>query len=246
MARGLVPHEPLDAFIGDLAETVRRHLAHLGMHTDKSPSLDALHADLRRLHHCDQILYVATLRVIAKLKSLYDLFLWQSIARACQDLGVGVPMLHTHPLLHVLSNRLRIDAGYHGFEAHQDWSGLQSSLNSVVVWLPFHDVDDERFPLEVAPASHSAGVSPRETVEEQFVPLHMNKGDAVLLSPFTIHRTGMRDGDVLRIAASWRYEDAVEPTFIARGYPLAQTRVVTHDLMFPGFPDATEMRCLLE
>jgi Phytanoyl-CoA dioxygenase (PhyH) len=242
IGHGLVPNQLLDMFVGDFGETVHRSLAHYGLQTRDSRSLDALYQNLATLHQFSQTLYLAALRVTAKLKSLYDLFLSQSVAHACRDLGIVLPMLHTHPLLHVLSDRLRIDEGYHGFEAHQDWSGLQSSLNTIVVWLPFHDVDEHRFPLEVVPSSHLNGVSSRDLATATFVPLHLKKGDVVFLSAFTIHRTGMTGSGGLRIAASWRYEDAAEPSFIARRYPLAQTRVVNHDLMIPGFPDAEEMR----
>jgi len=246
IARDLVPHRLLDEFLADLGRTVRAQLAHHGLPTCESPSLDALHADLKSLHQLEQTLYLATLRVIVKLKSLYDLFLSRSVADVCRDLGVVLPMLHTHPILHILSNRLRIDNGYNGFEAHQDWSALQSSLNTIVVWLPFHDVDESCFPLEVVPSSHLEGLSSRDLPGETFTPLNLKKGDVVFMSPFAIHRTGMRRGDLLRIAASWRYEDAEDPSFVARGYPLAQTRVVSHELMFPGFPGPEDLRRLLQ
>ena len=45
-------------------------------------------------------------------------------------------MLHTLPIFHLISNLLRVTGGYHGFEAHQDWSAVQTSINSVAVWLP--------------------------------------------------------------------------------------------------------------
>jgi hypothetical protein len=197
------------------------------------------------------------LRVFGSAKSVYDVFLSRAVADACRALGVSRPMLHTLPIFHLISNRLRIDGGYHGFEAHQDWSAVQTSINSVAVWLPFHTVDRECFPLEVLPGSHIRGLLPsmgdadEYTVdpscidESRFLPVEMAKGDVAFMTLFTVHRTGMRSNDRLRIAASWRYEDSVEPSLIDRGYPFAQSRRVRHEAFSLGFPDADRMQDLI-
>ena len=51
----------------------------------------------------------------------------------------------------------------------------------------------------------------------------------------------MTDTAQLRIAASWRYEDAIEPTFVARRFPFAQGRSIASELFVPGFPSADEL-----
>jgi xanthine/CO dehydrogenase XdhC/CoxF family maturation factor len=78
------------------------------------------------------------------------------------------------------------------------------------------------------------------------VQVEVRKGDAVFMSPFTIHRSAITPGDQLRIAASWRYEDALEGTFIERKFPFAQSRVVSHRLLFPEFPSTGQMKRLLK
>jgi ectoine hydroxylase-related dioxygenase (phytanoyl-CoA dioxygenase family) len=189
---------------------------------------------------------------------LYDVFMSAQVSDVCRRLGVVLPLMHTLPLFHLMSGRLRIDQGYFGFEAHQDWTGIQTSLNTVVVWAPFHDIDVSCFPLEIAPGSHKVGLCPgvlennEYTLDAQykrddaFVPVDVRKGDVVFMSPFTVHRTGLTNSECLRIAASWRYEDAVEDTFVARRYPFAQTRAVTHALISPEFPNAEQMAAVLK
>lgn len=258
VARGYVDIATIDDFLGDVGAVVRQHLQRCAQPFTLAGHIAGLYENLATLHRYDQGRYLATLLVCGKLKSLYDLFLSDSLADACRKCGVSLPMLHTHPLFHVMSHRLRLDNGYFGFGPHQDWSGLQTSLNTVVVWLPFHDIDAGLFPLEVLPKSHTNGlcmgaVTDRDyTIDSSyyvgrpFTCVEVRKGDAVFMSPFTIHRTGLTETDGLRIAASWRYEDAVEDTFIERGYPLAQSRTVRHDLFFPAFPSAEQVRRVLK
>jgi hypothetical protein len=257
IANDRVPAHNIDAFLEDLSDILSAQLERANLSAPLSPDpVEAIYAKLTALHRFDQGVYLATLRVLNKLKSLYDLFLADGIAQACADLGVRLPLMHTLPLFHIMSNRLAIDQGYHGFAPHQDWSGLQTSLNTVVIWLGLHDIDERRFPLEVLPHSHLQGLcastfdGSEHTLDEwcvarhAFVPISVRKGDVVLMSPFTIHRTGPCDSEALRLAVSWRYEDALEPTFVARKYPFAQTRVVNHALQEPGFPDSGQMRAV--
>jgi ectoine hydroxylase-related dioxygenase (phytanoyl-CoA dioxygenase family) len=257
VARALIARPCLDAFLGDMGTIARAQLEHHGIVARAGDDIDALHDNLAALHRHDQKLYLAALVLFGRLKSLYDVFMSPAVSGACRQLGVVLPLMHTFPIFHLMSSRLRLDQGYFGFDAHQDWSGLQSSLNTVVVWLPFHDIDRTSFPLEIAPGSHRAGLCPAVfenneytldaayRTDDAFVPVEVQQGDVVFMSPFAIHRTGMTGADQLRIAASWRYEDAVEDTFVARRYPLAQSRVVKHALISPGFPDAEQMATVL-
>lgn len=253
----LVEHEYIDSYLQDLSTISRAVLAHHRLPMNEADDLDAFYANLTTIHRHDQTLYLRMLLVFSRAKSLYDLFMSGGILRACGELGVTLPFMHTLPLFHIISNKLRIDGGYVGFEPHQDWTGLQTSLNAIIAWVPFHDIDATRFPLEVLPQSHLQGVCPGRIhnqlyqIDESiyrdtpFVPLEVRKGDVVFMSPFMIHRTGLTGTEMLRIAASWSCEDALEHTLIDRRYPMAQTRSVRHELFFPAFPGADEVRALL-
>jgi hypothetical protein len=258
IGKGLIAHRYVDAFLHDLHLVLTAQITHHELQAQPGAGLESIYGNLVTLHRHDQEIYLATLRVFSRLRSLYELFLSESVEHACSDLGVTLAMQHTLPLLHVMSNNLRIDSGYHGFDPHQDWTGLQTSLNTVVVWVPCHDIGLDGFPLEVLPRSHRQGLcrgaladndyklDPSCWADRDFVPLEACKGDVVFMSPFTIHRTGQRGGSDLRVAVSWRYEDALEETFVDRGYPFAQAKLVRHALQFPEFPTPDEMRRALK
>ncbi len=145
---------------------------------------------------------------------------------------IHAPVITEQPVLHVMSPNLRIPNGYYGTEAHQDWASTQGSLDCVTIWIPFHDTKDN-FPLEVIPGSHLQGlrdgkmngsVLEVEADDKDFIPIQCEAGDAVFLSGFLVHRTGKKG--TFRVAASQRFDNANDPTFIERGYPCAQKRVV--------------------
>ena len=244
---GLLQPRMIDMFVEDFNRVLQAQIDHHRLPLDPRPGSDRTFERLRIVHAFDEPTYLATLRVASRFKSLYDLFLCDAIASASHQLGVAVPMMHTLPLFHIVSRPLAIESGYLGFEAHQEWHGIQTSLNTVVVWVPLHDIDEHRHPMEVWPGSHRQGLhaTPISGSSETFEALAIHKGDVVFFSPFVVHRTRLAPYNGLRLAVSWRYEDAVEATFVGRGYPLAQGKTIAQDLFTPGFPDADVMKRLL-
>ena len=141
------------------------------------------------------------------------------------------------PVLHVMSPALRIPDGYYGTTAHQDWPSTQGSLDCVTVWIALTDASIGNFPLEVIPGSHKRGlldgkmngsVLEVEADDKEFVSIECKAGDVIFLSGFLVHRTGSGTG--FRVAVSQRFDNAAESTFIERGYPCAQKRVVDREI----------------
>lgn len=251
VVRGVISPEALQCVESDVRAIVNAQLARLGRDVSANgPLFEALVA----LHRADLERYLQTLRLAAKLVSVFGLYAEGGVQKLSQTLGVTLAAWQTAPVLHVMSERLRIPGGYHGVDVHQDWPALQSSLDAVTVWIPLYDVDEGCFPLEVVPASHLRGllrgrpskhiyeIEPAELEGLQHVPLAVPRGGVALMSGFTVHRSGLQGGDRLRFAFSHRYENALEPSFVERGYPTAQSRVVRRDLMLPDFPDAAQVR----
>ena len=251
VVRGAIAPAALERVESDVHAIVRAQLARLGR--DASAG-EPLFEALVRLHRADLETYLQTLRLAAKLVSVFGLYSEGGVQALSRTLGVTLAAWQTTPVLHVMSERLRIPGGYHGVDVHQDWPALQSSLDAVTVWIPLYDVDEQCFPLDVVPASHRRGllrgrpskhiyeIEPAELEGLQHVPLAVPRGGVALMSGFTVHRSGLQGGDRLRFAFSHRYENALEPSFVERGYPTAQTRVVRRDLMLPGFPDVELVR----
>jgi hypothetical protein len=162
---------------------------------------------------------------------------------------ISVPIIIEQPVLHVMSPTLRIPDGYYGTASHQDWPSTQGSLDCVTVWVALTDAGTGNFPLEVIPGSHKRGlldgkmngsVLEVEADDKEFIPIECKAGDVVFLSGFTVHRTGTGTG--FRVAVSQRFDNAAEPTFIERGYPCAQKRIVDREIRWK--PTAEQVRAV--
>lgn len=176
--------------------------------------------------------YTSWLKMASKEIFLQELFL-DDVADFIEYLEIKPIIIISQPVLHVMSPSLRIPDGYYGTESHQDWPSTQGSLDCVTVWIALTDATVGNFPLEVIPGSHKRGllegnvngsVLEIEADDKEFVPIECKAGDAIFFSGFIVHRTGKGNG--FRVAVSQRFDNASEPTFIERGYPCAQKRVI--------------------
>jgi hypothetical protein len=258
IARGIVAEASVDGVFSDMHRLAAQQLTRLGLVPGRGATDEAVHADLRQLFACDLKTYIATLTLCAKLVSLYDLYLHPRIRGLVAALGISFPVFQTAPCMHLMSRALKIPGGYQGFGAHQDWPTLQGGLDTVTVWIPFVDVDRNRFTLEIIPGSHKGGLYPysrRDHIFEvdpahydagAFVPVEAVRGDVVFMSSFAIHRSGNKGDERLRVSTSMRYENAAEPHFIARSYPFGHKRSVATELITADFPSPAQVRGVYE
>jgi ectoine hydroxylase-related dioxygenase (phytanoyl-CoA dioxygenase family) len=175
-----------------------------------------------------------------------------------KEFGIELPVFQTSPVLHIMSNGLRIPGGYAGVGVHQDWPALQGSLDAITIWIPIVDVREDLFPLEIIPGSHLYGlcggtqkehsyeVAPSYYDEKAFIRVTAERGDALFFSAFTIHRSGQHGADGVRLSVSARYENAAEPTFVDRVYPFAQKRSVQREFIVRDFPSREQVVKLYE
>lgn len=254
IARQIVPPDRVDGVFSDMHKLVVQQLSQLGLPFCAENTAEAVHADLRALFSRDIKAYLATLTLCAKLASLYELYLHPNIRTFVKSIGIDLPVFQTAPVMHLMSHSLKIPDGYQGFGVHQDWPTLQGGLDTVTLWFPFVDVDQNLFTMDLIPGSHRAGllpytrknhifeVNPEHYREADFIPMVAQRGDIVFMSSFTIHRSSLQGDDRLRVSTSMRYENAAEPHFIARRYPFAQKRSVIPDLITPDFPSAEQVQ----
>jgi hypothetical protein len=220
---------------------------------DELPPLDSeavMREHLRILHGKSIDAYLKTVRLIGRDVAVMAVFCAPMVRDLVKELGVRHQIMQTSPAVHIMAEDLKIPGGYDGVGAHQDWPAIQSGLDTVVAWFPFFDVGLDNYPVELAPGSHKLGLLPAvagqhiSAVDDtgmEFVPVPVKRGDMLLFSAFTVHRTRTQ-GQGFRIAFSHRYENAAEPTFAARGFPCAQSRVINRELVTPGFPKAEQVR----
>jgi len=220
---------------------------------------DTIYSRMKLLFSLDRDRYLSCLRIIARLYSLQTLMTDPAICKIVEAIGLALPVMQSRTIFHVMSNNLRFPNGYFGFDVHQDWPSLQSSLDMVTVWIPLVDVGVDNFPLEVIPGSHLKGflggamtehlhlIDTKEYQESDFIPLTANRGDVIFMCAFSLHRSAVRPySNELRLAASGRYENALEPNVIAHAYPYCQHNVVKRDLIVENFPTREQVLSIFE
>lgn len=165
---------------------------------------------------------------IQHLASLHRLGIEPKIFDKLQQLGMTFPNICTRPVLFFNHKKLATEDIYHTVPAHQDWSSMQGSLNSVVVWFPLTDVDKDLGALKVVPGSHKKGLQATKQYKSfgivnsqdyNFVDVEAKTGDALFFSSFLIHQSGSNITDKVRWSCHYRFNDMNEPNFIERGYP---------------------------
>jgi ectoine hydroxylase-related dioxygenase (phytanoyl-CoA dioxygenase family) len=234
-----------------IVQQLRRLSKHLSL--EISGSKDIVHEHLSKLLLLDKAAYIASLKLCANLFSIMALLMNKNVLNLMHTLGIQLPVLQSQPVLHIMAEDLKIPGGYHGIGVHQDWASLQGSLDTIIVWIPFMNVNSTNFPLEFIPGSHLGGlypgkiseylyeIDPHYYDEQAFVSAELSLGDALFMSSFLLHKTGMKNSHGLRIACTIRYENAAESTYVNRIYPHAQKRTVNREFIHPDFPSAEEV-----
>ncbi|MGE4219475.1 MAG: phytanoyl-CoA dioxygenase family protein [Alphaproteobacteria bacterium] len=243
--RGQIDRAALDALRSGFRYVFRRQFAYAGI-----AEAGTFDASLAALFKADMPRYLAAAKLTQYLPALHALGAAPGILALLRDLGLGSPVISTRPVVHIVSEALKVPGGYHRTPPHQDWRSVQGSLDALVLWLPLSETGPEQAPLEVVPGSHRRGLLATEpdpfgtrvatglVAEEDFVPLTAGPGDIVAFSMFTVHRTGLRQGPGVRWAVSFRYNNLDEPGFVARGYPNPYIYKPRETLLSPQAPDA--------
>jgi ectoine hydroxylase-related dioxygenase (phytanoyl-CoA dioxygenase family) len=135
---------------------------------------------------------------------------------------------------------------------HQDWRSGQSSLNSITIWVPLHDVREENGAIDVMPQTHRWGLLQTEELSNprrflvndpiiegcQYFPAEIKQGESVAFSQMLVHRSGFNRTNQPRITVQLRFGDYAEPHFVARGLPVP----AGSDLLWNPPPSEREMK----
>jgi phytanoyl-CoA hydroxylase len=224
-------------------------LESLGILLDLNVSLETA---MKTLLARDQASYIAAAKLTQSLPTLVRMSTEPNLIHVLHEMGLTNPVFSTRQVCHFLGNGLEIPGGYFKTPPHQDWRTTQGSLDSVVVWALMHD-EGQNYPLEVIPGSHRLGLMPaqdhpfgHEIVPDQlpsspFESIDIQPGDALIFSTLLIHRTGERGRRGFRVASSFRFNNADEPTFLTRNYPNPYIYKPQPDLMTEDFPTPQDL-----
>jgi hypothetical protein len=253
VVRGFFDPAELSAVLEEMTGLFRLQLARLGLEASPGRGREAFLEDALRLLRTDPALYIATARLTQMLPRAQRLMTSEALCDLARALGLTAPVVSTRVSNHIMSDALKIPGGYHKSPPHQDWRSMQGSLDSLVVWAPLTPAGPRAYPLEVVPGSHRLGlletqahimtptVSDPRIGEEDYLALTLEPGDVAAFSSFLVHRTGEEGGNVVRIAFSGRFNNAAEPSFVARGFPTPYKYSYQTELLFEGFGAAADV-----
>lgn len=245
---GTEPGDLVESFREIFRRQMRRHDLPAA---DKSGS--AFDRSLADLFQESMPSYLAAAKLTQYLPALHRLGVSAPLLDALSGLGLRHPVISTRPVVHIVSEALKVPGGYHRTPPHQDWRSVQGSLDAMVAWLPLVTAGADNAPLEVIPGSHRNGLLPSEphafgnrvqaaAIEgETFQAIEAEPGDLVLFSMFLVHRTGTAQGDGVRWAVSFRYNNLDEPSFAARNYPNPYIYKPREDLLADDFPGRADL-----
>jgi hypothetical protein len=106
---------------------------------------------------------------------------------------------------------------------HQDYPGIQGSTRTLAVWTPLVPVDPGTGALAVLPGSHRVGPRPLRLCNDTMVGWeadadtsivhtgHLDPGDVIVFTAFTVHSGSRNAGPRLRISADCRYQPVRDP-----------------------------------
>lgn len=254
VVRGVIDNSTLDTLFGDMMSPFAHQLRHHNLPIGDWRDPSAVRSNLLSLFNADMEAYLAAARLSQYLPNVLAFSISKPVLTLLRQLAIDEPVIATKPVCHYMNDDLSVPDGYHKAPAHQDWRSMQGSLDGCIVWMPLVDIDENSYPLELVPGSHAMGllettdhpatpvVVDERISDNDFEPVLVKRGELVVISGFTVHRTGNTGDARVRVAVSCRYNNAAEPTFISRGYASPYRHSYDRALLVENFPSKDEIR----
>ena len=185
-----------------------------------------------RLFNEDENVFINCGKIIQQgLIDLYQISVDPKLIKELKDLGIEFPNLCTRPVLFFNHPKLAKEEVYYKTPVHQDWPSMQSSSDSLVVWVPLVDVNEKNGSILIYPGSHKYG-DLSNSVEGGFAKIdgfdssgfseiqpELEVGDIAIFSTFLVHKSGDILDDSIRWSCHFRYTNMLDQDFIDRGFP---------------------------
>jgi len=174
--------------------------------------------------------FVAVFDLIHLDPEIYNLASEKKLLKIYKKLGIKHPHYGTRPLTRVDMPR---DLKHSFFDTHQDFPYNKHSKNSIVVWIPFMDINYKIGCLEVSPKSHI-----KKKVFEQkknsrliknsskfkFIKAKVKLGEALIFSQFLVHKSGINRSNKIRFSLQLRVTDLLSKEYMKKHYPIPIVR----------------------
>ena len=240
--KGVLNQKIIQRILKDIQNVYRKQFFYLNL----DENVLGFDACLIEMFSMDLKRYVHTFRTATMLPSIFNLAYDESILNILSNIGIKSPILCQKPNLRMDCEKLAIATEYYKLPAHQDYKGMQGSINSVVISIPLVDVDETLGALQVLPESHKIGflkskdsmqnktnLDALKAVEievdepENFISVPQKQGDALVFSSFLLHRSGTNILDTPRYTLLLKYNDLEDKHFLEQGF-ISPTKM-THE-----------------
>ena len=160
------------------------------------------------------------------LIELYRIPVDESIINLIKSIGLDFPNLCTRPVLFFNHPKLAKEEYYYKTPPHQDWPSMESSSDSVVLWVPLVDVNEDNGSLLIWEKTHKLGVLPHQSVggfacvevDGECIQPTLEKGDIIIFSTFLVHSSGTINNDTIRWSCHFRFTNLNDGDYINRGF----------------------------
>ena len=205
---------------------------------------------IRLLATHDLSAYFSCVKAAETFYSMYELMVSPEIQQICELAGFHTISMPIRPAFHivdsVISDLISTQKGFHELPQHQDWSALQSSIDTLVFWIPTRDINENIPGVELAPKSHLLGHLPTKShlfghtvadsfqiPDDHFIKPSLQLGDVLVFSSFLVHRSELslpyQTNTSSRIAFSFRASNMADSDFASRKYHRSYNTTISYD-----------------
>ena len=156
---------------------------------DRFGYTDSFQENMIKLFNEHEDIFINCGKIIQSgLIELYKLPVEDRIINLMKSLGLSFPNLCTRPVLFFNHPKLAKEEYYYKTPPHQDWPSMESSSDSLVLWVPLVNVNSDNGSMIIWPKTHKNGVLPFKPIggfssveiEGEYIQPELEVGDIVI------------------------------------------------------------------
>lgn len=263
--KNIIELNVIDNIINDIIRCVKKYCDYYNIEYENNiNNLDLLYNMLNSIYIVDKEIYFKFVKqngILSNLFEIKSLFANKQIINLLKEFGfnnLSIPITTQVNFYcdFAINNEYR--NGKIGIDSHQDWPQTRGSINSLSVWIPLMDINENNCPLMVVPKSHNSCFINGETnssnivvdkyLDDDFESVLLNKSDCILFNGWVVHKSGIfKNGGKIRISLVLRYNDLNDNYFISNNYytsynittnkDINQTRIPYNDEILKYYKD---------
>lgn len=251
LIKNFFPKEVINKVYEETCSIYKTQLLHLNMIPQKNISKSEFEKALVKLFEEHNSIFINCGKQCQHLISLWQLSLDEKLIKTLKKYGIKNPHISTRPVLFSNNKLIAKNSINHTVPPHQDWASMQGSINSIVVWIPLIDINQDLGSIALVPGSHKEGLISNQKInnfgmvdkyiDSDFISYDVEPGDILLFNSFLVHKSGNNITNSIRWSCHMRYNDLDDSSFIERGYPHSYIYKPIEEYLTPNFNSQKEI-----